>query len=235
MSPRAVEENTIVIEDRAPLYPTLERTVVELIREAHQITQERNDALQKLGEFVRSRTARHLPTRLIFICTHNSRRSHMAQIWAQTAAAYFGVPGVETYSGGTEVTAFSSRAVEAMERAGFQVKAAANTANPIYEVRYGHEADPIQAFSKVYDQPPNPTAEFAAVMTCSQADAACPLVLGASERFAITYEDPKAFDGTDREFAAYDERCRQIAREMLFVFSRVGSGHADRRGKRYEV
>jgi hypothetical protein len=101
--------------------------------------------------------------------------------------------------------------------------------NPIYEVRFSDEEEPTRAFSKVYDQPPNPTSDFAAVMTCSQADAACPLVLGATERIAITYQDPKTFDGTDREAVAYDERCRQIAREMLYAFSLVGSRSNARR------
>ena len=218
-----------MIEGRVSLYPTLARTVVEQIGEAGRISEERRTALGDLAGFVRSQITTGEPARLIFICTHNSRRSHMAQIWAQTAAAYFDLPGVETYSGGTEATAFNPRAVAAMQRAGVRVEAVSDRANPIYEIRFGDGADPMRAVSKVYDQPPNPSAGFAAVMTCSQADAACPLVLGAAERFTITYEDPKAFDDTDREAAAYDERCRQIAREMLFVFSRVGLGRGDRR------
>ena len=58
-------------------------------------------------------------------------------------------------------------------------------------------------------------------MSCSQADRNCPLVPGCAARIALPYDDPKDFDGTDREAAMYDERCRQIAREMLFVFSQV--------------
>ncbi|MCK4776283.1 MAG: protein-tyrosine-phosphatase, partial [Candidatus Krumholzibacteria bacterium] len=65
------------------------------------------------------------------------------------------------------------------------------------------------------------TEDFCAVMTCSQADKNCPVVVGASMRVAIPYDDPKAFDGTDQEAANYDERCRQISREMLYLFSAV--------------
>ncbi len=207
---------------RVALFPMLAENIVAMVADADHIAEERRACLRQLAGFVSQRITAGDPVGLIFICTHNSRRSQMAQIWAQTAAAHFGIRGVETYSGGTEATAFNPRAVAAIRRAGFQAEAVTDDANPIYLVRFSNDSDPIEAFSKVYDQPPNPADGFAAVMTCSEADAACPLVSGARERFAIAYEDPKAFDGTDREYDAYDERCRQIGREMLFVFSHVG-------------
>jgi arsenate reductase len=205
------------------MYPQLAEFIADRLGEIDHIPADRKASLAGLADFVSRTVASGDPARLTFICTHNSRRSHMSQIWAQTAAAYFGVSSVETYSGGTEATAFNPRAVAALERAGFRVDAVTDSDNPVYEVRFTDQADPMPAFSKVYDRPPNPTSDFAAVMTCSQADAACPLVLGATERIAITYEDPKDFDGTDREAAAYDERCRQIARELLYAFSLVES------------
>jgi len=36
-------------------------------------------------------------------------------------------------------------------------------------------------------------------------------------RFALPYDDPKQSDGTPTEVKTYDERCRQIAREMLYM------------------
>jgi hypothetical protein len=143
----------------------------------------------------------------------------MSQLWAHTAADYYGLSGVETFSGGTEATAFHPRAVAAMRRAGFRVEKIGQGQNPIYQIWYRGEAPPLPAFSKVYDQAPNPGSGFGAVMTCAQADQACPVVAGAAARIALAYEDPKAFDGTDREAEMYDTRCRQIAREMLYVFS----------------
>jgi len=76
-------------------------------------------------------------------------------------------------------------------------------------------------FSKVYDEAPNPASEFVAVMVCTEADGACPDVAGATGRFALPYVDPKASDGTGLESATYDDRCAQIAREMLYMMSRV--------------
>lgn len=206
-----------------PLFPRLAETVTATIGEFKQISEERKASLREFVSFVNQQIAAGNTARVTFICTHNSRRSHLAQIWAQTAAAYYNVPGVETFSGGTEATAFNPRAAAALERAGFSIEAGGQGSNPVYRVHFNDTAEPTEAFSKVYDQPPNPISDFAAVMTCSEADAACPLVIGATERIPITYEDPKAFDGTDLEMEAYDRRCRQIAREMLFVFSQVRS------------
>ena len=93
----------------------------------------------------------------------------MAQIWAHTAAHNLGKPRVETFSGGTEATAFDSRAVAALARAGFRVDTSGTGDNPVYRVRFSDDTDPMECFSKVYDRPPNPTQDFLAVMTCSQA------------------------------------------------------------------
>ena len=206
---------------RPTLYPDLASHVAAVLAEMDDIPAERKAVLERLAGPVRVRTATGEIAKLTFICTHNSRRSQMAQIWAQGAAQYFGVPRVETFSGGTEATAFNPRAVAALERAGFRIDTPEEEENPVYRVRYTDDKDAMECFSKAYDQPPNPKQDFVAVMTCSQADRDCPLVLGAIERIAIPYDDPKAFDGTEHEAAKYDERCRQIGREMLYVFSRV--------------
>ena len=145
----------------------------------------------------------------------------MSQLWAQTAAEYYGIPGVRTYSGGTEATAFNPRAVAAMRRAGFSVEPVSAGDNPLYQARNGPQQEPMAAFSKVYFDEANPQEDFCAMMTCSQADESCPIVKGASYRVSVPYDDPKAFDGTELESEKYDECCRQISREMLYPFSQV--------------
>jgi hypothetical protein len=164
----------------------------------------------------------------VFVCTHNSRRSQLSQVWAKVAATYYGVPRVETFSGGTAATAFNPRAIEALKRAGLDIATPAPGDNPRYQVRYHDEQPPLECFSKVYSHEPNPKEHFCAVMTCDQADKACPNVAGATLRIAIPYEDPKAFDGTPQEAEKYEERCQQIAREMLYIFASV----ADKSGIR---
>jgi arsenate reductase len=186
------------------------------------ISEERRRALDDLAVFVSSKRRSGETAELTFICTHNSRRSHMGQLWAAAAAAHFHIDEVRTYSAGTEATAFNLRAVTAMERAGFVIEKPRGD-NPRYRVTFDESGPVIECFSKTYDDPVNPAEGFGAVMTCSEADAACPVVLGAALRVPIRYKDPKVADGTPQEAAVYDERCLQIATEMLHLFSRVAS------------
>ena len=205
------------------LYPELSKYVEQRLAEFDKIPAECKAQLGEVAKYIAA--VRISPTRLIFICTHNSRRSHMAQLWAAVAASYYGVAGTRVYSGGTEATAFNERAVTALKRAGFHIVKTTDDENPIYHVRFTESGQPLTCFSKTYGGARNPQASFAAVMTCSQADRACPMVRGAEKRFTISYDDPKAFDGTSQETEQYDDRCEQIAREMLYVFSQVRPRH----------
>ncbi|MCZ6807509.1 MAG: protein-tyrosine-phosphatase [Deltaproteobacteria bacterium] len=198
----------------------VERTIDELVLRFDAIPDDRKLALERVAIFVAERVAAGGPIELTFICTHNSRRSHMAQLWAAAAAAHYGVTGVETYSGGTEATSFNPRAVEALKRVGFVIENPGGE-NPPYRVRYSEDAPTIECFSKTYGHAFNPQRDFVAVMTCSQADRACPVVHGAALRVPIAYDDPKASDGTPEEASTYDARCRQIGAEMLYLFSRA--------------
>jgi arsenate reductase len=177
---------------------------------------ERRSRLEAIAEFVRTRP----DPQLVFICTHNSRRSQMAQIWAQAASAHFAVH-LSAHSGGTEVTALHPHAVDALREAGFLIESAGQGNNPRYEARYAEGGSPITLFSKVYDSAPNPSSGFCAVMTCSTADADCPVVTGAARRVALPYDDPKDSDGTGREAEVYGLRCRQIAAEMAWMVRRA--------------
>lgn len=209
-----VADNTMMNQGTIRLLPGLHPTVSVLLDTP--LPDERRAVLDVLIAYIRRRLEQGLPIRLNFICTHNSRRSQMAQIWAQTAAAYHGIPA-QCFSGGVEVTAFNERAVEAVRRAGFEVTRHGDAVNPVYGIRYSQECKPIAAFSKTYDDEVNPATDFAAVMTCDHADENCPFIPGAT-RIAVRYEDPKAFDDTVEEALRYDERLRQIGAEMLFVF-----------------
>jgi arsenate reductase (thioredoxin) len=202
------------------LNPTLHETVEKLILRFGQITPERKAVLTALTNFIRQ-SGKGQTVYLNFICTHNSRRSHIAQLWAQAAAHHFQVKDIVCLSGGTEATAFNPRAVKAMQEAGFGITIEKPGDNPVYQVSYSSEASSIMVFSKKYDDVFNNNPGFAAVMTCSHADENCPLVLGAKARIAITYDDPKEFDGTPLESTKYAERVEQIGTEMLYAFSQV--------------
>lgn len=203
------------------MFPRLQLTVDELRQEFALISDSRKAILRRLADFVVCQRKNGHAAVFNFICTHNSRRSHLAQLWAQAAAHAVGACDVRALSGGTEATAFNPRAVRAMEAAGFQIRATSPGANPVYEVRFAADVPPVLAFSKTYDDPVNAAAPFAAVMTCSHAEQTCPFIPGAEERIVLTYEDPKLFDNTPEEEARYAERVRQIGRELLYAFSLI--------------
>jgi arsenate reductase (thioredoxin) len=200
----------------------LENYVDSLIASFDEVSEQRQLILLRLTEYITTKLNAGEPINLIFICTHNSRRSHFAQIWAQVASYYYVLSDkVFTYSGGTEATAFNLNAVRAIEESGVEVIIAEKGDNPIYKLLYNESEPAIEAFSKVYFDPYNPKTGFAAVMTCSDADDNCPFIPGAEARVSTTYEDPKKFDGTELQDPKYAERCREIAREMFWAFSKV--------------
>jgi arsenate reductase len=203
--------------------PRLARYIAQRSAEFDEIPAERRALLAEVADYVRSEREAGRAAKLVFICTANSRRSHVGHLWAAAAGAHNSV-SLETFSGGMERTAFNPRAIAALERAGFDVgQPIVDGDNPHYQVRFAKDAPAIEAFSKTYTEAPNPSREFCAIMTCTQADEACPNVAGAVKRIALPYDDPKASDGTAEEAATYDERCAQIAREMLYALSLVNA------------
>lgn len=185
------------------------------------VSNERKEVLIPLVNYIQSKTNANEEIRLNFICTHNSRRSHLSQIWAQTMAFHFGINNVFCYSGGTEATAMFSKVGETLVNQGFQIQKISNEQNPVYAVKFDDNQHPIICFSKAYLDDFNPKTNFGAIMTCNNADEGCPMVFGAEARFPIKYDDPKVFDGTELMNEKYTERSLQIASEMYFVFSQI--------------
>jgi arsenate reductase len=192
-----------------------------LAAEFEAIPQERKELLGKISAYIAEKHRGNKPVNLVYICTHNSRRSHFGQVWAKVAGEYYGIQDVNSFSGGTEATAFNTNAINALKRIGFDIKPIRIEKNSLYQVFYDDQKKPIECFSKEYNDPQNPQKEFAAIMTCSDAEENCPFIPGVELRIGTTYDDPKAFDNTPAQDQMYDERCRQIARETLYVFSLI--------------
>ncbi|MDX2191018.1 MAG: protein-tyrosine-phosphatase [Bacteroidota bacterium] len=203
------------------IYPS----IIQFIKQAEAgfdfISKERKGLLTRISHYIADNEANGLESNLVYICTHNSRRSHFGQIWAQVAAEYYGIKHLKSYSGGTEATAFNANAIKAIMNIGFKVTGNQEAKNPIYTIEYASDSPVITCFSKVYDDESNPKSDFCAIMTCSEAEANCPFVAGAVARIATTYDDPKAFDNTPLQDQKYAERCLQIATETLFALSLV--------------
>ena len=201
------------------MFQNLSKTI-ETIK-AISVPNDRTAVLLPLVEYIQNKVDANEEIRLNFICTHNSRRSHLSQIWAQTMAFHFGIKNVFCYSGGTEATALFPKVAETLTHQGFQIEKVSQEENPVYAVKFDGNEHPIIGFSKTYFDDFNPKSNFAAIMTCSNADEGCPMVFGAEVRFSIKYDDLKAFDGTEVMNEKYAERSLQIASELYFVFSQI--------------
>lgn len=185
------------------------------------ISSDRIKVLNSLINFIQDKKDEGQLINLNFVCTHNSRRSHLSQIWAQALASFFNIEKVFCYSGGTEATALFPKVVETLSQSGFEITKLSSEINPVYSIKYADEVHPIIGFSKVYDHSFNPKSNFAAIMTCSHADENCPFIPGAEKRIPLTFEDPKKYDNTPLQTEKYSERSLQIATELFYVFSKI--------------
>lgn len=201
------------------MYPELSQLISNFSVES--ISTERKEILQSLIDYIQAKKNSGETIRLNFICTHNSRRSHLSHIWAQTIAFYFGIKNVFCYSGGTETTAIFPKVVETLINQGFHIAKLSEGDNPIYAVKYSENESAVICFSKTYNDSFNPSSKFGAIMTCNNADEGCPFLQGAEARFPIKYDDPKTFDNTDLQNEKYAERSLEIAQEMWWMFSQV--------------
>lgn len=193
----------------------------QLVTEFDQIPVPRKTILEKIASYIQGKTNEDQSIRLVYVCTHNSRRSHFGQVWGKIAAEYFSVRQVQTYSAGTEATAMHPNTVNALRNDGFLIESQSQKNNPHYSIHYDDTKDPLIGFSKTIEDISLPKSHFAAIMTCAEAEENCPFVPGAELRISTTYEDPKAFDGTPLQDQMYETRSLQIARDNLYIFSKI--------------
>ena len=201
------------------MFQQLSRSIASLSNE--NIHPERTETLQSLIDYIQSKVIINETVRLNFICTHNSRRSHLSQVWAQVMAFHFNIKNVLCFSGGTEATALFPKVAATLENQGFKIQKLSQDNNPVYAIKFSENEPAIIGFSKKFDNSFNPQSEFLAIMTCSQADEGCPFIAGAEKRIPVRYDDPKIFDGTILATEKYLERSNQIAIEMHYVFSQI--------------
>lgn len=202
------------------MYPKLVDTIGQFQMDTAQMC-ERKALLEPLIAYIQQKYDEDQEININFICTHNSRRSHLAQIWAQTAASFYGVKNVHCYSGGTEETALYGQLLFTLREQGFQLFQLSAGNNPIYAIKYDDNCAPLIGFSKKYDHPYNPHSHFAAVLTCSQADGGCPFIAGAETRIPITFQDPKISDNRPDQDKVYAKTSLEIGKEMCYVFSQI--------------
>lgn len=201
------------------MYTNLTKTIKNL--DISKISEARKQVLQPLTDYIQNKLDNSEIINLNFICTHNSRRSHLSQVWAQSLAGFFEIKNVHCYSGGTEATALFPVVAKTLAKQGFQVETLSEGNNPVYSIKFSNNGHPVIGFSKTFNDEFNPKSEFAAIMTCSDAHENCPVVFGCETRIPITFDDPKAFDNTPQQAEKYLEKSVQIATELKYVFSKI--------------
>jgi protein-tyrosine phosphatase/arsenate reductase len=202
------------------MYAVLKELLISLEKNFDSIPVARKELLEIFAKYIQQKHDQKETMQLLYVCTHNSRRSHFGQIAAALAAAFYQIENVHTFSGGTEVNALHPNATHTLKGVGLQVVIKEDGVNPKYIVSFG-ESKQLLCFSKLYHDTTNPTSNFVAIMTCSDAETNCPFIPGAELRIGTTYDDPKIADGTPIEAAVYRERFLQILTETLFAFSLV--------------
>jgi protein-tyrosine phosphatase/arsenate reductase len=198
--------------------PFEKEKIAAFIKQFDSIPKERQAVLDALSIAIADSQTKYQTVNLLYVCTHNSRRSHFGQVAGSLAAAYFGFDMVQCYSAGTEVTAMNSNAVNALIDFGFSVTSDNATNNPLYTFEMD-SVNPIQCFSKCFDDGSIPKGNVIAIMTCTDAEQNCPFIPGAIRRIPLPYNDPKQSDGSGKEQEVYADRFQQILTEALYVFS----------------
>lgn len=184
------------------------------------ILEDRKFLLLKISEAIAIEYSKNKIVNLNFICTRNSRRSQLGHVWSFFAAHYFKL-NINSFSGGTEVTAFHRNTVKTLQKAGFSFHLKDfSHLNPRYSISFEDTNTSILGFSKRYNHLINATP-FMAITTCSNADINCPFLTSASHRFYLPFVDPKSSDGKVEQHETYLKINQQIAAEVFFIFSEV--------------
>lgn len=189
------------------------------------ISEDRLKLLRLVGDLIKESIAKNKIAKIVVVCTHNSRRSQLAEAWIVAACQYYGIDTIEAYSGGTEATAFNLRMVVALRQSAFHLHTDGPRNNPFYTLQAVEKAkSPHIMYSKIYDHPSNPRENFMTFMVCDHADQNCPVILGAEHRISLPYLDPKEYDDTPMENQMYLEKVEEIGREMIFLMGEVSRG-----------
>ena len=201
------------------MYQELENYIrQQVLPSVNELSTERKALLNKIASGLKYQKRDRNTIKLLFVCTHNSRRSQIAQAWAIAAMYWFGVNELSVHSAGTQVTAFHTNALDALKRAGMSYQV--ETTNAV-SVSIGNSVPPTRFFSKLYTDTSIPNAAPIAVMTCSDAAKNCPFIPGATLRVSLAYEDPGRSDNQENFEEAYDKTCLLIATEIFYLFQKL--------------
>lgn len=135
------------------------------------------------------------PIRVLFLCTHNSARSQMAE----GLLRHIGKGRFEVHSAGTEATEVRPLAIDAMNEIGVDIS--------------GHR-------SKTLDEYIGQHFDYV-ITVCDQANESCPIFPGDPQRIHWSFPDPSAAQGTDEERLAVFRKTRNEILSRLRVWTQL--------------
>jgi len=131
--------------------------------------------------------------KVLFICTHNSARSQMAEGFLRHLAG----DDFEVHSAGTEASVVRPLAIEVMSEIGVDIS--------------GQSSKTLQHY---LDEP----WDFV-ITVCDDANESCPVFPGASERMHWSFEDPSKATGTEEERRVVFRRVRDQVIQRVRIFA----------------
>ncbi len=200
---------------------SLKKYINNIISTLENNSNDRKSLLLSISKYIRKKSINKNKVNLLFVCTHNSRRSQLAQVWSYVSSRYYKLNNIMTFSGGTEVSKFNLNAIDSLKRAGLEVKKNNEREKIFYLIKSSKDDSGLRCFSKKYNSDYNPNKNFISIITCSEADKECPVVKGADKKIFIPYKDPRFSEGSVLKKRIYDQCCFNIAQEMFFIMKNV--------------
>lgn len=145
---------------------------------------------------------------VVFVCTHNSRRSQIAQVCLQLFLQELNIKNIGVFSCGTEKTHIPPQIFALFKRQGLEVRESKNDSIEVF--------NQIVLFSKTYEDDSLPKRSIA-IMVCDSASETCPFVPSFNQRISLEFRDPKQADGSPEEEKSYNKAWIKIATEMAYL------------------
>ena len=145
------------------------------------------------------------PTRILFLCTHNSARSQMAE----AIVRHVSKGGVEVFSAGTEPSELHPMAIEVMEARGIPI-------------RSQHSKHLSQFLDQQFDY---------IITTCDIAREACPTFPGDPEQIHWSFADPAAVPGTEARLRAFKKVATELTTRINYLLLLISVERGKQRSK----
>ncbi|UBM58093.1 hypothetical protein LAG90_14900 [Marinilongibacter aquaticus] len=196
------------------IFAALEETVKSFDFET--ISRTRKTELGRLAQFIKEKANKEQEVSVNFIGESNSHRSILAQAWASLYAFVFHLP-IRVFSSGLETVSVDADVLNSLKKQGFRVYGKGGDEETHF-VWFSHDADPIVLYSKLLNDPINPTHNYVAILTYPQLES------DDLKRADIVFEmkPTEALEGP-RADELFDSWAKQIGTEVAYVFNQLGS------------